>query len=254
MVDTTNFPALTAVTPDTKVSAKYSFISTATVIEVFKSMGWYPTRVSQTKVKIPGRAPYAKHMVEFQNVNFPATPALGDSVPRILLTNSHDGSSSFVIRMGLIRLVCSNGLVVGTNLVAPIRIRHVGYTPGLVYSAVNQIEGAFNAVSASLQRMLTRDLTPERQLVFANAALKLRYPEGAPINPSQLLSVHRPADVGNTVWQVFNRIQENLIRGGARYQGVAANGRVTNRTMRGIRSIDANTLLNTQLWALAEAA
>ncbi len=35
-----------------------------------------------------------------------------DAQPQILLTNSHDGKAAFNFRVGIFRLVCSNGLVI----------------------------------------------------------------------------------------------------------------------------------------------
>jgi hypothetical protein len=46
----------------------------------------------------------------------------------LFLTNSHDGFNSFQFRVGIYRLVCSNGLVVADEEFSAFRIRHKGYT------------------------------------------------------------------------------------------------------------------------------
>ena len=99
------------------------------------------------------------------------------------------------------------------------------------------------------------ELKPAEQSLFANAALQLRYePDGgtgnstAPIRADQVIRPRRMEDAGNDVWRVFNRAQENLIRGGL--HGRNATGR--NTTTRAVTGIDQNVKLNRALWQLAE--
>ncbi len=67
----------------------------------------------------------------------------------------------------------------------------------------------------------------------------------------------RNADVGNDLWSVFNRIQENATQGGQRYYKAqtpsAENNYRAERRMktREVKGIDQNTRLNRELWALA---
>lgn len=69
-----------------------------------------------------------------------------------------------------------------------------------------------------------------------------------PITESQVLRAQRSDDVGQDLWRVFNRTQENLVRGGVR--GRAATGRRI-RT-RAVTGISENVGLNRALWTLAE--
>ena len=88
------------------------------------------------------------------------------------------------------------------------------------------------------------------QRLFAHAALQLRYDtadKAAPITEAQALAAHRTADTDNDLWSTFNRVQENLVRGGTRF---TTNGR-RNRT-RAVTGIDQNVKLNRALWQLAE--
>jgi len=50
------------------------------------------------------------------------------------------------------------------------------------------------------------------------------------------------------VWTTFNRIQENVVRGGL--HGRSANGR--RMSTREVTAIDGNVKLNRALWTLAE--
>jgi len=86
------------------------------------------------------------------------------------------------------------------------------------------------------------------------AALRLRFDDAnqAPINASRLLDSRRWEDKGDDLWHVFNRVQENLIRGGQRdFSRRREDGRRFPRT-RAIAGLDQNIRLNRELWNLAE--
>jgi len=101
-------------------------------------------------------------------------------------------------------------------------------------------------------------LSREEQMFFAEGAHALRF-EGAKNSPKpeDLLKIRRTADKGADLYTTMNVVQENVIKGGMRFlrPRVDENG----RTMRPIRastkevtSIDGDTRLNRELWALAE--
>jgi hypothetical protein len=97
--------------------------------------------------------------------------------------------------------------------------------------------------------MEQRRLLKDEQLTLAERALTLRFPQpgacGMP--PSQLLTCRRAEDVGDDLWRVYNRVQENLLRGGLSRRSTM--GRLT-RT-RAISSIRRDVELNGKLWDLA---
>jgi hypothetical protein len=51
------------------------------------------------------------------------------------------------------------------------------------------------------------------------------------------------------LWTVFNRVQENMMRGGL--EGLSANGRRIRTG--GIRAMGSTVKVNTSLWELAES-
>ena len=72
-----------------------------------------------------------------------------------------------------------------------------------------------------------------------------------PCLPDQL-PVRRIDDRAPDLWTTFNRVQENVIRGGMRGQSVDANGRRQVRAVRAVTGIDQDVKLNRALWTLAE--
>ena len=63
-----------------------------------------------------------------------------------------------------------------------------------------------------------------------------------------LLAPMRTEDEGNTLWNVFNVLQEKMIKGG--FSATGKNGKV--RKQRPISSIKKDVDYNQRLWAIAE--
>ncbi|MEA9980016.1 DUF932 domain-containing protein, partial [Pseudomonas sp. RTS4] len=70
-----------------------------------------------------------------------------------------------------------------------------------------------------------------------------------PITPSQLLLPRRREDRSDDLWTTFNRVQENVIKGGL--DGRNKKGRRTKT--RAVNGIDQDVKLNRALWKLAHA-
>jgi len=166
----------------------------------------------------------------------------------IILINSHDGTSSYQMLAGCFRFVCQNGMITG-DIIEDVRIRHKGDIVNNVIDAAYTVVNDFDLVHESIDGMKSTLLLPEEQEIFASAALSLKYDENeAPITPNQLLQTRRIADRNPDLWSNFNRVQENIIRGGLR--GRTASGNRT--TTREVKSIDNNVKLNKALWILAD--
>ena len=70
-----------------------------------------------------------------------------------------------------------------------------------------------------------------------------------PYAAERVLEARRSGDAGDSLWQVYNVVQENLVRGGITYQ--SARGRQM-RTRR-IQAIREDVRINTALWQAAAA-
>lgn len=69
-----------------------------------------------------------------------------------------------------------------------------------------------------------------------------------PVAPEQVLLPNRRQDNRNDLWTTYQRVQENLIKGGL--IGRTAKGKLT-RT-RAVNGITGDVKLNNALWSLAE--
>lgn len=232
-------------------SARYAYVPTFEVLQGLQREGFEVYSATQSRCRSADKADHTKHMLRLRHRSMQIR-AVGDSVPEIVLVNSHDGSSSYQMMAGMYRLACNNGLVVPDGIVQTFRVQHSGKIADKVTEgAFEVLDGLVRVVEArDTMRALTLD-TGEQQ-AFAHAAAMLRFEpaEGAalPIDPARLNSARRMDDKAPDLWTTFNRVQENVIRGGIRGRN-ANGGRMSSRAVTGI---DQDVRLNRALWTLAE--
>lgn len=228
-------------------SDRYAYIPTINVIDGMRDAGFLPVKAVQASARDEGKRGHGKHMIRFRR-----SDQLAQAEAReIVLINSHDGTSAYKLTAGIFRLVCSNGLVVGNEDIRQT-IRHSGRAVGEVIEGACRIVDEFDQVSADIEAMKSATLTEPLMLAYAHAAIEARF-EGSekPVTPAQVLRPRRAADVGSDVWTVFNRAQENLIRGGLHGVSKDAHGRTIRRRTREVKGIDQSDTLNRALWRLS---
>jgi hypothetical protein len=244
-------PSVFAMSPHMSRSERYAYIPTVDVLEGLSREGFQVVKASQSRTRIPGKSDFTKHMLRLRHESTQDVTALGETIPEVVLINSHDGTSAYKLMAGMFRLVCLNGMVVADSLVGSLKVQHSGnITSKVIEGSFKVLENTGKAVEAA-KTWAEIELSDDESLAFANAAHTVRFgAEDTTINPVRLLAARRPDDVGHDLWRTFNRVQENVIRGGL--QGLNATGtrRVSSRAVRGI---DGDIRLNTALWQLASS-
>ena len=139
-------PSIYTTQPSYKVSNKYSFIPTTTILTDLDKLGWKPYQATQRKSRAEQDRLFTKHMLRLRNNSI---GQLGDSIPEIVLTNSHDGRNSFNLHAGLFRLVCSNGLVIADTTFKEVKIKHQWYS-------IDEIEKVINTMVNNIPSMVKR--------------------------------------------------------------------------------------------------
>ena len=205
-----------------KVSDKYVQANTSTVIDDMAKLGWYPVEAKQKKARKNSSGIQSFHMIAFQNPDVKIMQ--GDDVeayPRIILTNSHDGMASFRFRVGLYRCICSNGLVICDENFADLTIRHINYTFDDLRHLVVKTMSELPAYIEIMNKMKQTTLDKSQKYDFALKMLKLRknVSEDEQLNVSErtlvdILTPVRKEDEGDSLWNVFNVLQEKMIKGG----------------------------------------
>ena len=220
---------------------KYIQTPTSRVVEDLMSLGWEVTKAQEVKAR-KGKG-FQKHMIVFRNPNIMIKGKDGDdSFPQILLTNSHDGKAAFNFRVGIFRLVCSNGLVVADADFSNVSIRHINYTFESLQARVAEMIAKLPKLVQKINLFKSTELDESQMQEFATKAMQLRTKQK--VNIMDVLAADRPQDAGNDLWVVFNRIQEKLTGGSYR---------AGKRKARSIKNFQKDIELNEQLFELAES-
>jgi hypothetical protein len=238
--------AIFATAPHAKASERYSFVPTITVVDALRSAGWNPVFAGQSIAKDAGRSGLQRHVVRFQHDD--VQPVINGVVPELLLINSHDLTSAFQLHAGLFRFVCGNGMVVADATFEKISLRHQGLSTGEIIDASFRVLAEMPKLAAQVDGMRAMQLTAGEQEAFASAAAIARWGDEPQAEARALLQTRRSEDRGDDMWNTFNRVQENLTKGGVR--GTNTEGK--RRRVRGVKSVSEDTKLNKALWHLAE--
>lgn len=225
-------------------SERYCYIPTITLLENLQREGFEPFFACQSRVRDPERREHTKHLLRLRR----AGQINGQHVPEIIILNSHDGASSFQLLPGIFRSVCTNSLVCGESF-GEIRVPHRGNVVEKVIEGAYEVLGIFDRVEEKRGAMESLLIPPPAQHALAEAALTYRFgEEHQPVTATQILTARRYEDRQNDLWSVFNRCQENLLKGGL--PGRTAKGKRSHT--RAVNGIDGDIKLNRALWVMAE--
>lgn len=212
-------PAIGATNSDPSVSDRYQFVSTREVLDRVQEYGWRITNATSQ-----GSSPYAQHRVTLIHENDMNVDHKSEGIPRIEMFNSHNRTKRLMFAIGYYRFACSNGLIIATGPMETIRTKHRFSDDRLtaIMEQVSQISARFPQIHSKINDLKSRQLTEQEQLDFVDYAVKGRFLYRANVPKrfqdqkrlsEKLLNARRALDDGNTTWQVYNRVQENLIKG-----------------------------------------
>jgi hypothetical protein len=187
---------------------------------------------------------HTKHMLRLRR----SGQIIQKEVQEIVLLNSHDGSSSYQMIPGWFRQICSNGLVCGQSF-GEVRVPHKGDVVEKVIEGAYEALGIFDRIEEQREGMQALTLSSAHQYALAHAALTYRYGEKHhPVTESQILMPRRWEDKKDDLWTTFQRVQENLIKGGLN----GRNSQGKQARTRAINGINGDIKLNRALWVMAE--
>jgi hypothetical protein len=246
-------PSVFADAAHAQTSDRYAFLPTIEVVDRMRDDGWAVVMAAQQRIRNESREGFQKHILRFRRRD-----QLGQSAEfftDVVLVNSHDRSCAYQLHAGIFRLVCGNGMIVADSSFAKVSIKHLHFDPGDIIDASANVVRSVPALEERISRFRSTPLSDHERTAFAEAALLVRYDslEKAPIRPEKVLEPRRYEDGKATLWNTFNVIQENLIRGGLHdRQKRKPDGKRFPKT-RAVKAIDADVKLNKALWHLAEA-
>jgi hypothetical protein len=268
-------PAVLTETAAPETSGRYGFINTMQAMQILGDYGYRPTQATQRPSRNAAHRPYAMHAISFAH-DSDLNENNKDSRPEIILYNSHDGKSALKLFSGVFRFICSNGIVAGNGFQSKMRHSH---------TTANGFESMLKDTAANLPRMMNRvaalqesTVDNESAMDFAYNAAALRW-EQMPENRyggfmasdqakpgayfdhgtvRDMFQANRYEDHGPTAWLVFNRIQENVMRGGPSIVSLTSRAKETGqgwklRKSKAITSLPKTIDVNRKLWDLADA-
>ena len=209
-------------------SKKYTHIPTDRVIKDLELLGWGVVDAKEVKAR-KGEG-YQKHLVVFRNLDVVINGKDGDTVyPQILLTNSHDAKNSFQFQAGLFRMICENGLVIADKQFENYKIRHMGYDFETLQGIIKEMVSNLDLTVESMNKMKATELSEEQTLELAKLMLETRTKDTNNTFTDQsikdVLIPQRKEDKGFGLWEVFNRVQENIIEGNFEYNTIGGKSR-----------------------------
>lgn len=244
-------PSIGATQAGGKASLKYQFISTRNVLENVIDNGWSITQASSQ-----GRSQFAQHRVTLVNNQDLAKIEDGnhdqEGILRLDLFNSHNLTKRFMLAIGYFKFACSNGLIVATGPSEAIKTKH-RFSDNRLEAITEQINNAsqrFPKILQTIESFKSRQLSDHEKVTFARYAIQGRYnyrkelpKKFQHLQPmiDNVLTSRRPEDDGDSVWEVFNRVQENIVRG-------------VEGSIRGIKGFGDSNRTNLLLWKGAETA
>jgi hypothetical protein len=227
---------------------RYGQLTTANVIDALRTEGYEVTNAFTQSARVSKRPTiHHKHCVRLSHRDFLDTLNPDDTRPEIVIVNSHDGSSSFRIMAGVFRIVCQNGLIIADDMTADQRVCHwkKNSLEDVITCALNVAEQAKESYDF-IEQMKSVNLSEKQQKEYAQRAAEIRlcFNKKAKIQHSEnLLIPHRHEDnLTPSVWNTYNVVQENCIKGGQI---------VGSYALRPLTNITQNVKVNKELWSEA---
>jgi len=272
------------------VSKNYGHLRTIDLLPVLKDYGYLPVQAAQTSARKKDKIGHQTHLLAFAHEKDLLQPT--DGRPEIVIYNSSDRSSALKCFAGYFRGICSNGLVAGDGFQSRVyhniknimtfedQLRDMVARLPKMLGLVDKMKGTLIDGQTGLEiaesgASLRWDSWEKEQ--FRAWGIARKYKKNFPtrtvtndIEPawgsyytdttiSDLLGSKRPGERSlaketASLWHVFNRVQEGLIRGKAEIQSVS-NLRPTGTTRKatGLTSVPKSVKVNREFWDVAAA-
>lgn len=136
-----------------------------------------------------------------------------EALSSLTISNSCNGNKPMAINMGAYRLVCSNGLIRYEKHAEETKIKHVEVDYNRLPQILELVNRKKERVLEEFNLLKNKNLTTEEARQFAIQSVRLANREVTNQRVEEMLRVHRMEDEGMNLWNVFNRVQENLTGG-----------------------------------------
>lgn len=222
-----------ATSPAPSRSEKYSFFKTTDIIEAMHDKGFLVAGANQR-----GKSDFGQHLVRMRHHSVIDSK---DLVPELVIRNSHNGQTPLTFMAGMFRMVCSNGLIVG-SVDSTIKIYHHQRNTMLeVMNAADEIHEISIASLDTANAWGKIKMDADAQAHFTKLVGLMVRDDAHFFSPEKLLEARYDEEMN--LWTTFNLAQESLTKGVETARGTR---------LRGVNGVRGNTVMNQQLWKLAE--
>lgn len=194
-------------------SSRYFHVTTKEIGDIFESQGFSIVKYSQSRVKNETDKSHARHLVKFRYQKDDLK--IGDTKPEIIVQNDGLGTRSLRISFGLYRLVCSNGLVIGSDLFKTA-LKHDKNIHSALNEAIPRLLNQKELLVDQYNQFVKSNPSSNQTYELAQEAFKIQTANSSldlvNIDLNQYLDKRRWADTDNNGWTIFNQIQENMFR------------------------------------------
>lgn len=249
-------PAVFATTHKETLSPRYGQLHTSSLIPVMRDHGFVPVQAAQKRSR-KASPEHSQHMIAFSQLD----GDVNGNRPEIILYNSHDGSGSIKLFAGAFRFICSNGIIAGDGFQSRLyhSINNINSFEAMLTSTIERLPMLMERIELmqgiKLDRLGAMELATQAvetrwDYLPAEGQRKGSYADRNTVE--DLLKVNRFDDYAPDAWTVFNRIQENVIRGGAIIKSFTEkNPDGSYRKSRPVNSVAENVRINRELWDIA---
>lgn len=196
------------------VSDRYNVIPTMDVIQRFERYGFELQNIDRAGTRIPDKNNKQPHMIRMSS-DYQLAPGLR---PEVIIHNAYDGTKALNIHIGLFRFACANGIVAGSNMIAPFQVKHSNNNwETALDEFIDGYEEKHNKQKEWVMALQDRRMSLDEAYAFAEEAVKHRHSDKRigmdVVDPLELLLVKRREDTGTDAWTRFNVIQESITQG-----------------------------------------
>lgn len=257
-------PAVFAEDKAERLTDRYAALKTSDLLPVLRDYGYHPVQAAQKRAR-KGRHEHSAHLLAFSRAGDISPDVPGGGVrSEVLVYNSHNGTSGVKLMAGAYRFVCSNGIVRGDG--SSVSVRHTHKAMQDFEAMLRRIIEGVPAMMSTIDALRDRRMSNEEAWNFAEKAVALRWdfmqkayipdnPHGSyadAITIRQALAHHRAEDNFSDAWSVFNRVQENVLRGNVFIKSLSDKG-MRERKARPIASIQEHVSVNQKMFDLIAA-
>ena len=242
----------------TNTSDNFKFQDSQVIINALQASGFYLDSSSIGNPRKDENRGFQKHLMIFRS-GWTETKIDDGNELTILVQNAHNGTSSVRFSIGIYRAVCANGLIVGDTL-HEYRVNHRGKDfERNIIEAIANVRHKFTDIKAVVHKMQNTELSYEDRRDLAFQAVKVRLGKQGKFLEKiylhtydtllKLLISRRLEDQPKDLYTVFNRIQENMMKGKIKYQKQLEDNTFKTSSLRGIKKgSETDIKFNSGFW------